>query len=494
MAGIGFELKVLSKDRSPSVSLANSLFGTVVVAAPWVLTIGAMGVLQRVSQQGAGDFALQSIVIYIFFVTLVATAPVIALCGRKMADDLYRNDPTRLSLILGANLLFSWLSTLLLAFLVFNFLSSMVPADVAVCALASGLVGLTWPALAFASALKRYSLVFFAFVMAVAVSVAMAFVLHEAGYSAPIQAFGFSSGLAIGASIVVTSLVAKLGHGSTGGVSLANDLAKILDTHRPVVLGALLAVAAIWIDSVVVWFGPLGQASANGLATSPAYDSAMFVARLAMIPGLVFHVLSLDASVHRAIRRYLDGIEARDSLMAIEARLDSIQTVVDRQLRGLLVLQVGVTAILVLVVPFAVSFVGLAHVQIATLQFGVMGALFHVVFIAVTAMVLNCGAERAFCWLQAFFLMVNAVSAAASVQLSADILGAGYLVATLVSALVAVLVLQSALQNLTPSTFEASFLLAMRDAGPAVRTMQAFGTLPRRIRKFMLRYLQGDTV
>ncbi|RFC63439.1 hypothetical protein DYI37_10400 [Fulvimarina endophytica] len=484
MANIGFELRFPSRDRSLSGALADGLFGASVVAGPWILTVLAMGLLQATRQDDGDAFALQSIIIYIFFITLLATAPVIALCGRLLADDLYRNDPSEIADAYVTCLFLSWLSTTVIAALLLFSRMSVEPVDILIAVQACGLASLMWPSFAFASSVKRYGLIGASFAIALVVSVGASLALREAGFGAPVQAVGFSFGLALGSSIIGGFLLRAFGGASVGAPRIGARLSQAWRDHRPLVLGAAFAVAAIWIDSVVMWLGPLGIAAANGLETAPTYDSAMFVARLAMVPGLAFNFLAIDPASYGAIRRYLQGIEERDTLVAIQSRLSNVETLIDLQLRGLLVLQTGLTGLFVVLVPFAIPFVGLAHVQIATLQFGILGALFHVIFFAATALVLNCGAERDFMRLQVLFFVLNGGGAALSLLLPSAYLGVGYFLAALVSGLASLYVLQSVLQRLTRLTFERGLTLASGARRRGGTTAALLGRIHALIRTF----------
>ena len=205
----------------------------------------------------------------------------------------------------------------------------------------------------------------------------------------------------------------------------------------------------------------MGRSAGSGLWTAPLYDSAMFIARLSMLPGLVTFLLAVDTSVHQRTRDFMVTVEEHGTLRRIGERLEDLASTAHATLTRLIVLQAVTCAILVIVAPAIIGPVNLQYQQVGVLRFGLLGALFHTIFIAASTLVLHFGRGGAYLVLQSVFLAANACATAASLALSEQLLGLGYLLGTAASAVAALWVLQRMLSRLDYLTFHGA--LALRD-------------------------------
>ena len=455
MAGIGFELRRLSTRGGIAAPLSSALHGASVVAGPWLLTVTAMAMLQRLLDSTSPQaFTLQSIIIYIFCISLIATAPVITASQRLVAEELYTSRFEEIRNVYLLTVVLCVAAGAAGGLLVFGVLFRFGPNDLLLGVLAVATASMVWPAVAFASTVKAFKTITFGFFVGLAVALAATLAMLRIGADPALQAFAFSTGLGLAASFITLAVLRTFVSPAGELRSTLRKLARTAHRKRIIILGAGLSVVAIWADSMIVWASPYGTRMSIGLSTAPHYDSALFIARLTMLPGLIYHLVSIDTSWFSAIRRFLSAIAGHGTLRKIEEQAGHLLELTNSSMVRLIVVQGAATLVLLFLAPVYLPASGLAYVQMSTLRFGILGAFFHVLFFVASTLVLNCGRERAFMRLQLLFLVLNVSATALTLALPTAYLGMGYLAAATLGAIAALFALNNALKRLTQETFE----------------------------------------
>ncbi len=465
MAGIGFELRRLGGSGTLSGSLASVGHASFVTAGPWLLTVVALSIVQKSLasfEQTADAYLLQALVIYTFCLTLIVTAPLTVAAVRKSSDELYAGRLDGIGRLFLAALGLSLAAGMAVALLVFGLGFSLRGTDLALAAATAGGTAMIWPSIAFCSMVRAYRAITTSFVFGLAVSVLGTLWAEHHGLSAGMQAAAFSAGLGLAALALAATVLATF---PSPAVSLAGSIRDLVASMRgkpEFALGALAAAMAIWIDSWVVWSGPLGAAAPGGLPTAPFYDSAMFIARLSMLPGLIMFLITVDTDVHRSTRLFLAAINDHGTLDRIGRRRVELDTTVNRGLLRLIVVQAAISAILLALAPALIAPASLQYQQIGILRFGILGALFNTVFFATATLLLHFGRGRAFLLLQTLFLAANGIATALVSVLPPAYLGLGYLAATALCATAALTLLAATMRSLDRLVFGSA--LDERDA------------------------------
>ena len=476
MAGIGFELQRLSARGGVAPPLSSALHGAVVVAGPWLLTVGAMALLQRlIGIETSEAFTLQSIVIYLFCISLIATAPAIAASLRLVSDDLYLSRFENVRAVYLCTAVLCAACGAIAGALVFGGALGFGMADLLPCVLAVSIASLLWPAVAFATTVRAFRTITIGFVCGLAAGVGATVAAHRWHAGAGLEALAFASGLGLASSFITTAVLRTFPFPARRLAAAFGAIAGMAILRPAVVLGGTLAVAGIWVNSIVVWTSPAATEVPLGLATAPPYDSALFIARLTMLPGLVFHLISVDTRWSVAIRRFLGSIDTHRTLRQIENEASRLRSLTSRCLLRLMLVQGVASLVFLFLAPVYVPMTGLAYVQMPTLRFGLLGAFFHVIFFVASTFVFNCGRERSFLVLQIIFVVLNAGATAATLAFPDPPLGAGYFVAATLSAIAALAVLDRSLGRLTHLTFENALADSRRTPRKPIRIRSIAG-------------------
>ncbi len=459
MAGIGFELRRLSRQENLLGPVAAIGHASVVAAGPWMFTILALVLIGGVAEPKLGIDAVATfrvVVVYAFSISLVATAPVIIVATRRLGDLLYLRQPERVPALLWSTCALSMTATGLAAALVFGLASNTTPeliaSGVSISAIAAGI----WSAMLFCGAIRDFSSITLGFAAGLVVSVIAAGAAAFQASDPLLLVGGFNAGLAIIFFALLRRLALSFPAPSTAGFTDLVAHLRAIGRLPTLAFGALAAALAIWVDKWIIWFSPFAEAVDLGLVHSPVYDSPMFVAYLTIIPSLALFITVLETTFFERFCAYFQAIDQHATLAQIRTRRLELKRDVLRMLLRLMVLQAALCIICVSLAPVLVQAVGLNYAQVPILRFGILGAMFHVLFVICTSLVLFFDRHVEYALLQVAFLAMQAGFTLAFLYFGQSFLGLGYLLASLVAALASVTTLESILNDVDFLTFSAA--------------------------------------
>lgn len=455
MAGIGFELKKLAKRRGMLAPAASLGHATVIAAGPWLLTVIALSLIQsRVTLESEWrSGSVQALIIYCFCLSLVATAPITAVAVRFASDKIYLKRFEVLTPIFLIATLSSVVAGLALAVIVFSLLLKMTAGELLFATLSCGIVSAMWPAVAFCGMVRRYGAITRAFVLGLATSVVLTFAAEQLAFSAAVDGLAFASGLGLTTIMLQATFLVTFSEAADSREGRDPSPHKRQSSYAMVAFGALFSALALWADTWVMWLGPLQVVSREGLATAPFYDSVMFMARISMVPALAFFVVWVETAVFDRVVAYIATIRGTGTLERILKEAAALHITIRQMLTSVLLVQLVASSALALLAHAAIDASGLLFQQTGLLRNGAIGALFHVVFIAATTILLFLDRVRAFTCLQALFLVLNGGLTLVVTAWLPGSYGLGYLLAATLSAVAAVLVLEDTTENIVSGTF-----------------------------------------
>jgi uncharacterized membrane protein len=217
----------------------------------------------------------------------------------------------------------------------------------------------------------------------------------------------------------------------------APELAGYFKKYWPLAVTGLAYNLGIWIDKIVFWYAPLtGRGVAGPLHASPAYDNAMFLAYMTIIPALGLFLLKVETDFYDQYRAYFSTIAARESL-------------------GLLVkLQGAVTLVAVLLTPEIVEVLRLSWLSVFTFRAGVIGSFFHVLHLTVLILLLYFDFRKEAAALGLVFVATNGLFSLVSIaQGGFASYGFGYAIASAVTLLFGMILLDRNLEDLEYHVF-----------------------------------------
>ena len=328
MAGIGFSLRKLFKDKSfLGYAKAYAWTGMVTTGPFLVMVPLILGVQLLYAAFGVSDFIrylyIESVV-YPFIFSHIMVSGFHMVITRYIADKMYEYD------------LKSILSSM------FGSLSMVVAMG--------GIVGIAffvWTELPFLLELTTF--IFYMEMMVVLLLGAYVSALHNYTYIVKAYAFGVAAALFgtlavlaepwfesvlnwtmlmmdVGALVICLLLLRNI-YVFFGFENYCNyDFISYLSTYKSLFFTNLFYTLGLYSHNIIIWLGPEGLCLANTYYYQPQYDVSTFYAYLSILPVMMLFVVGMETSFYEKYRRYLMFITEKGNYEEIiQSRSEMLQ-------------------------------------------------------------------------------------------------------------------------------------------------------------------------
>jgi polysaccharide biosynthesis protein PelG len=384
----------------------------IVTAGPWLVSIVALAMVSISMQPVLGRAAIEDLrltVVYAFSLAPLVAAPIGIAAGRmvRQASEAGQGkDIAGIFLLAGALSGFITKGLAVLICLALGIQSS----DVAISfVFLSVVASLLWTSFAVLNALQEYRLLILSFTLGMLFSLGCITLVGRYAPSVELLVWSFTSGFVFCTALVATRL--GLLHQDTDDLArLLRSLLEEIWERRYLCLAVLLGIAGLWVDKWVLWFGPEGQASAAGFRHSIRYDGVMFVAHLSIIPSFAAMLVFHDGELARAIAEFRGLLHRRVSYRTLAANMREMNGVVWHGVLSITFVQATVTAALLLMAPLISLRMDFSFLQFEMLRVGLIAIFLYALFYLASAILILCGRNRQFFFVQAVFFAINLVA------------------------------------------------------------------------------------
>lgn len=446
MAGIGISLKtLLSQDRLGSVA-RGYLHAAVIAAGPWLATSLAIVTMLWMGQGLLRDTALirfSGVALWAFSLSLVVAAPFALVLSRSLADAVYRRDVSLVSSMAFQSLAAVSMTLALLGALLFGVVLELPLLDRVLGFALLMACGGVWVVSAMLAALRSYRSITTAFVVGLLLACLVCYFTVFA-----LRGSALLWGLVVGLSAILFMLLARVlaEFPATDPLQASSveraerrpfKLSRAMRHHRVLAWAGCFYAAGLWVDKWVMWQAPGAFGFGRGILSHPAYESAMFLAGLTMVPTLVLLLVNIETRFHERYRDYQRCIGEGGTLRAIRRHHGALVRVTSASMWRLLLVQ-GVVALMAVVsAPAVVASLGGSADMVPILRFGIVGAAFHAVLVVCLAALAYFDQPRWMLRASISFFVVNALATMVATTLGPEYHGWGYALASLVAAAVA---------------------------------------------------------
>lgn len=452
MAGIGFELrKILSRD-SYTATLRAYLYAGLISSGPWVMSIisvmlvGVISLWLLVPNALVGQFLVT--VTYLMASSLILTGGAQLLFTRFVSDRLFEHKyeqilPNLLGMLLLITLSAGGLGVILLAVFFDQpliYLVLVLANFVVLCNL--------WVVIVFISGMKAYNRILLVMAGGYSLMVASAWLLSF------LQMPGLLLALLIGHSTLLFVFLYDVLREYKAEQLIAFDF---LDRRQ--VFVSLLATGCfynlgVWIDKILFWFNPgTSNLVVGPLRASILYDLPIFLAYLAIIPGMAVFLVRIETDFAHWYHQLFRAIREGETLQHI-GQLKTEMTLSIRQ--GLLeICKVqGLTVVLLfLFAPRLLEWLGISSYYLPLFYIDLIGVSIQVVFMALLNVFFYLDKRSIVLKLCLLFAGLNAALTLLSQYLGPSFFGYGFTLSLLVCVLVALHRLSRVLDDLEYDTF-----------------------------------------
>ncbi len=452
MAGIGFGLRARLDDDSFTSTFSAYGYAGIIGAGPWVLSIlgvmlvGVLAVLGGVGHAEIERFTTS--VTWLMASSLILTGPLQLVFTRWVADRTWEGrDAVVNPNLLGALTLVSAASLGIGTLLALALFDEPLAYELLMVANLAALSNV-WIVVIFAAGLRRFGLVLGAFALGYASMIGACWWLLPHGLP------GLLTGLLLGHAVLLFALLAAV-------VPMhplrAAPAAAFL--RRDAVFPSLVAVGlgynlGIWVDKLLFWFHPATSHAVVGpLRGSLIYDLPIFLAYLAVIPGMAVFVLRIETDFAEAHGRFYEAVRGGSTLAEIESRGDRMVRAVRDGLFQICRVQGATVLAMVLLGPRIVAWLGISPGHVQLYYIDLVGVAAQVLVLAVLNVLFYLDRRDDALALVALMLGSNALLTWATLELGPSWYGYGFGVAMALTAFAGLALLSRRLDRIELATF-----------------------------------------
>lgn len=454
MAGIGFTLQRLADSDRFSAKLHGFTQGVAVSSGPWLVTFVSLMAIELLSRPLLGRSTMQQfsiLTVYNFSFSLVLSGPVVLVVTRCLSDALYADDTRSVPSLLVGGLAMAMAAAALAAAPLYGWIVALSPAarlyGATTLLMAAGL----WVAAAVVLALKSYASITVAFIAGAMTAVASAASLGDRfGLTGLLAAFML--GLAVTFFVLVGRILLEF-QGTRGHPA---DVVKAFGRYAQLAWVGLLYNAAIWVDKWIMWAAPGAVAPAPALLANPAYEGAMLLGYLSVVPAMALFIIDIETRFYTAYLRFYRDIGEHATLVEITANHAAMSAVMAQSLRRVVALQGLICVAGLLVGPALIRAAGGGIEMIPIFRYAIVGAAAQLLLIMTMTVLAYFDLRQELLGVAALFLALNTALTALAIWLGPEYAGYGYALSAWLSFAVAFMIARARVAKLPYLTFVAN--------------------------------------
>jgi uncharacterized membrane protein len=455
MAGIGFELKKILKRGTLSSMLETYTISAALSSGPWVISmivIMLIGFVSfSISQNTTQSSEFQSIITYVLMLasSLIFTSFFQLPFTRFVADRIFeKKEYLVLPNFLGLLLVIFGIGTLfIIPFSLWFFYSQSNLFLLLFMATFLVLNGV-WISNILATSLRFFRITIFAYLAGYILIFILAIFLRPYGKEGLLTAF-----LAGNMVLLFILLMAIIYHYPSHYL-IRFDFFERKSFYFKLGITGLFYNFGIWIDKLIFWYSPLtGYQVIDRLHTSIVYDMPIFLAYLAIIPGMAVFFYRLEAEFSENYDKYYDAVRTVGTLRIIrEERYKMIQTI-RVALREILIIQGIFNIIIIMVAQPLFTMLKIPQLYLSLFYIDLLGTQLQLGFMSVLAILFYLDRQKEAMVLSILFFLFNAAGSYISIALGPYFFGYGFTTALLVLFVISLLWLRYIMKRLEYETF-----------------------------------------
>ena len=463
MAGIGFELKQILKEKSLTSVLKTFGYSAILSSGPWVISmiiILAIGLSNiYLFQNGEpNDIMLKASVTYVSALALssVFTGFLQLPFTRFIADRMYEHRyylvlPNFLGILI-AIIAIGFFMALALALFIFDTQSNLF---ILLYTALFVVLSCVWIANILAASLKLYKHVIIFYLLGYMAIYLCSIFFRE------YELIGLLLSFIIGNSVLFILLFLGIiyyypSFNKNNKKFIRFDMFKqnYGKFYWKLAWSGMFYNIAIWIDKVIFWFTPIvGYMVIDKLHASMVYDFPIFLAYLSIIPGMAIFFFRLEVDFAKAYDDFYRAINKHGTLRQIKRHKQSMIDAVKRSIQEILFIQGIFNIFLFLSAEKLFELLLLPKLYLPLFYVDVIGVQLQLGFMSILAYLYYLDRQKEALYYTLFFVLINALLTWISIQLGPYFYGYGYSVTLLILFVASISTLNKILQELDYETF-----------------------------------------
>ena len=210
----------------------------------------------------------------------------------------------------------------------------------------------------------------------------------------------------------------------------------------------------VWIDKLIFWYYPMtGYYVIGRMKASVVYDLPIFLAYLAIIPGMAVFFYRLEVDFARSFQGFYDAITEGKHLGVIEEYKAAMNADVRRILKDILVIQGIIDIMLYYAAPFIFRALSIPYLYLDLFYVLLAGATLQLAFMTMQALLFYIDKRIETLFLSVLFFLLNGLLTYLSIDLGPEYFGYGYAVSLLIVFLVSLVIVREKFGRIDYETF-----------------------------------------
>ncbi|WP_207005288.1 exopolysaccharide Pel transporter PelG [Trinickia mobilis] len=453
MAGIGFELRKMLRRNTLLGMMQAYAYAGLISSGPWILSIVGILMIGVLSLPFVLPTTLitqfQVSVTYLISTSLVLTGPLQLAYTRFTSDRLFeKRDDLVLSNYHAVAFVVTVASALLGGLAAWLLFPSQTAGYRLLMLTGFVVVANIWIATIFLSGMKQYMAIIFVFLAGYALTTCAALALNRYGLS------GLMAGFVSGQTVLLAGLLVLIYRDYRSDHFISFEVFQKRYRYPSLMLTGLLYNLGVWIDKFMFWYAPgTGQQVIGPLRASLIYDIPVFLAYLAIIPGMAVFLLRIETDFVEYYDAFFKAVREGASLQHIERTRNAMVEALRLGLWEIIKVQ-SIAAMLLFAAGAAVlSWLRISTLYLPLLYIDVIAASMQVLFMGVINVFFYLDERRVVTGLVGAFVLLNVVFTGFTLALNPAWYGYGFAGALLVVVLASLYLLDHKLDVLEYETF-----------------------------------------
>tara|TARA_R110000751_G_scaffold68768_1_gene139886 strand:+ start:8246 stop:9616 length:1371 start_codon:yes stop_codon:yes gene_type:complete len=452
MAGIGFELRrILSKDTYTSTMRAY-VYAGLISSGPWVLSIisvmliGLMSIGYVVPDELVRQFLVT--VTYLMATSLICTGGLQLFFTRFVSDRLFEQrreliTPNLLGILLLVTVGAGIFGTVVLLWLFdqsFLYRLLVLANFVTLCNL--------WLVIIFLSGMKAYNRILLVMLLGYGCMIISAYFMRNLGME------GLLLALLIGHATLLFVFMFDIVREYHSEKLVAFDFLDRRKVFLSLLVTGFCYNLGIWIDKFIFWFNPGTSEHVIGpLRASMLYDLPIFLAYLAIIPGMAVFLVRIETDFAEWYERLFSAVRDGETLQHIRQLKNEMTLAIRQGLKEICKVQGLTVLLLFLFAPYLFDLLGMSPYYLPLFYIDLIGVSVQVVFMALLNIFFYLDKRDVVLRLCVLFVVLNALLTLLSLYLGPSFFGYGFTLSLVICVVAGLLQLSSALDSLEYDTF-----------------------------------------
>jgi len=453
MAGIGFRLQRLLRDRTYTGVLHAYFYAALISSGPLVLSITSLSLLglSVAAFRGPNLTLFFSAVTFIYSTSMILTGALQLVLVRCVADADYDGRRDRvwplltrfMAVVIPVQLAFSGILFFLFTdtSLVFKFSCIFLSVQVAMMWLLSGLL----------TAMKYYNRVVGSFLIGYSASMVLGWAAFRW-----LGADWIMAGFALGHFVLTIMLLACIRRETPDarGADGVRTVPEALATYRMIALCGLAYNVGIWADKFLFWWFGDGRIQVNGmLFAMPLNDHAVYLGFLSIIPGMAVFLMKFETEFSTHYAAFFDDLIGKAPLETLESRRLGMVTSLRQEVMQLIKYQGTFTLVLLVLADRIMPTLGLGALQTGVFQVVLLGSFLLLLFLTFLTVLFYLDERGPALVCCATFAGLNISVTGASIYLGEQWYGVGFVASTMAGLMLSSWFAEKRLESLIFDTF-----------------------------------------